>query len=112
MSLYILDTDTLSLYQHGLPNLMVKVDAHHARNPTELAITVLTVEEQITGWYGLLRKARGPDEAVRAYERLAEAIPLLARWQIIPLSRLALMRYETLKRMNLNVRKADLRIAA
>jgi tRNA(fMet)-specific endonuclease VapC len=109
MSLYTLDTDTLSLYQHGLPGLVSKVDAHL---PHELAITVVTVEEQLTGWYSLLRKVHGPDEEVRAYKRLAEAIPQLARWQILSLSRSALLQYETLKRMNLNVRKMDLRIAA
>jgi tRNA(fMet)-specific endonuclease VapC len=59
----------------------------------------------------LLRKVRGPDEQVRAYERLAQAIPHLARWRIIPVSRPALTRFETLKRMNLNVPKMDLRIA-
>jgi tRNA(fMet)-specific endonuclease VapC len=109
MSPYVLDTDMLSLYQRGFPNVVAKVDA---RNPTEMAITVITVEEEITGWYSLLRKVRSPDEQVRAYERLAQAIPHLARWQIIPMSHPALMRFETLKRMSLNVRKMDLRIAA
>jgi tRNA(fMet)-specific endonuclease VapC len=109
MSLYILDTDTVTLYHRGLPDLVAKVDAHI---PRELAITVITAEEEITGWYSLLRRIRTPAEEVRAYERLAEAIPLLARWQIIPMSLPALTRFETLKRMNLNVRKMDLRIAA
>ena len=81
MSLYILDTDTLSLYQRGLPGLVARVDAH---DPGELAITVITVEEEITGWYTLLRQVRSPVEIVRAYERLGQAIPLLARWQILP----------------------------
>jgi tRNA(fMet)-specific endonuclease VapC len=109
MSLYVLDTDMLSLYQRGFPNVVAKVDA---RSPSEMAITVITVEEEITGWYSLLRKVRRPDEQVRAYERLAQAIPHLARWQIIPMSLPALMRYEALLRMKLNVRKMDLRIAA
>ncbi len=77
-----------------------------------MAITVVTVEEELGGWYTLLRQARTPDEEVRAYERIAEAIPLLARWPIIPMSLPALKRYETLARMRLNVRKMDLRIAA
>jgi tRNA(fMet)-specific endonuclease VapC len=109
MSRYVLDTDTLSLYQQGLPALVSKVDAHP---PHELAITVVTVEEELTGWYTLLRKIRGPDEEVRAYERLAQAIPLLALWQILSPTHSALLRYESLKRLNLNVRKMDLRIAA
>lgn len=112
MSLYVLDTDTLSLYQRGLANLVAKVDAYHARDPKGLAIAVNTVEEEIAGWYTMLRQARTPDQVIMAYERLARAIPLLARWQIVPLSRPSLLRYEALLRMNLNVRKMDLRIAA
>lgn len=109
MSLHVLDTDTLSLYHRGYPSLDEKVDSHPLE---ELAITVITVEEELSGWYGLLRNIRSPDEEVRAYERLAEAIPLLARWRILSMPHSALMRYESLKRMNLNVRKMDLRIAA
>ena len=78
----------------------------------ELAITVITVEEELAGWYNLLRKVRDPDALASAYQHLAEAIPVLARWQILPMTRTAITRYETLKSMNLNVRKMDLRIAA
>ena len=106
MSLYVLDTDIFTLYHRGYPNLDRKIDSH------PLQAMAITVEEELAGWYTLLRQARTPDEEVRAYERMAEAIPLLARWQIIPMSSPALVRYETLRRMRLNVRRMDLRIAA
>jgi tRNA(fMet)-specific endonuclease VapC len=109
MSIYVIDTDTFTLYTRGHPGLSAKIDAHPAH---ELAISVVTVEEAISGWYRLLRKARRPQEQARAYERLAEAIPLLARWRILPMSHPAIMRYEGLKSLNLNVRKMDLRLAA
>jgi tRNA(fMet)-specific endonuclease VapC len=109
MSRYVLDSDIFSLYRRGYPNLDAMIDS---RPLQELAITVVTVEEELAGWYTVLRQAKTPDQELRAYERLAEAIPLLARWQTVPMSRPALMRYKTLKRMNLNVRKMDLRIAA
>lgn len=53
-----------------------------------------------------------PRGSVRVYKQLADAIPLLARWRIIPMELVAISRYDALKRMNLNVRKMDLRIAA
>lgn len=109
MTLYVLDTDIFSLYHRVHPKLNARIDSHPLG---ELAITVVTVEEELSGWYTLLRQARTPDEEVRAYERIAEAIPLLARWQILSVSRPALVRYEALRRMKLNVRKMDLRIAA
>jgi tRNA(fMet)-specific endonuclease VapC len=109
MSVYVLDTDIFSLYRRGHPDLDQRIDSH----PLEaLAITVITVEEEMAGWYSLLRQARNADEEVRAYERLAAAVPVLARWRILPMSHPALARFEDLKRLNLNVRKMDLRIAA
>ena len=109
MSLYVMDTDLLSLYQRGHPVLTARVDAHP---PQDLSITVITVEEELAGWYSLLRQARRREEQARVYERLAEAIPVLARWRILTMTHSAILRYESLKRMNLNVRKMDLRIAA
>jgi tRNA(fMet)-specific endonuclease VapC len=47
MSLYVLDTDLLSLYYRGEPTVVQRVDA---RATAELAISVLTVDEQLTGW--------------------------------------------------------------
>lgn len=57
MSLYVLDTDILTLFRHGHASVCQNVAAHA---PTELALTILTVEEQLTGWYGLLRKVKQP----------------------------------------------------
>ncbi|WP_439629089.1 hypothetical protein [Gemmata sp.] len=42
MSLFVLDTDTLSLFQHGHAAVCAAVRNHPV---TELAVTVLTVEE-------------------------------------------------------------------
>jgi tRNA(fMet)-specific endonuclease VapC len=109
VSLYVIDTDMLSLYQHGHAELTAKLDAH---SPEELAITVITVEEELSGWYSQLRKVRRPEEQAEVYERLARTVPVLARWNILSMTHSAILRYETLKRMNLNVRKMDLRIAA
>jgi tRNA(fMet)-specific endonuclease VapC len=109
LSLHVIDTGILSLYQHGDAAVVSRLDAHP---PEDLAITVITVEEELAGWYALIRQARRPDELTSAYQRLAEAIPLLARWRILPMGDSAIVRYETLKRMKLNIRKMDLRIAS
>jgi len=50
MSLFVLDTDTLTLLQRGNPNVCRRAATH----ATETAITVLTVEEQLSGGYGML----------------------------------------------------------
>ena len=46
MSLFVLDTDIISLYQHDHRTVCAAVQDHPI---SELAITVLTVEEQLSG---------------------------------------------------------------
>ena len=55
MSLHILDTDTLSLLQDGQPAVVARVAVHP---PDEIAVSVISVEEQLSGWYRQLRRAR------------------------------------------------------
>jgi tRNA(fMet)-specific endonuclease VapC len=109
MSLYVLDTDILSLYQNNHPNVYPRVEAHH---PQELAITVITVEEGLTGWYTVLRRVKRRDQWPPLYERLAEQVDFLARWQKLLFTAAAIARYEHLMTLRLNVGRNDLRIAA
>ena len=109
MSLHILDTDTLTLFQEGHPAIRKRA-SEHPQN--ELAITVLSVEEQLSGWYTALRRAKQIDRLAWAYRRLAENVRFVSRLQIVAFDEQAIQRYEELKRLKLKVRKMDLRIAA
>jgi hypothetical protein len=46
MSLYVLDTDCLTLLLHGHGTICEKAAAH---DPSELAVAIVTVEEILTG---------------------------------------------------------------
>jgi tRNA(fMet)-specific endonuclease VapC len=83
MSLFVLDTDILTLYLEGHALVRQRVDAHPR---ADLAITVMSVDEQLTGWYTLARQVRRPEDVSRAYDRLAEAVVFLAQWRILPYS--------------------------
>jgi tRNA(fMet)-specific endonuclease VapC len=109
MSLFVLDTDTLTLYYRGDATVVRRVDARH---PTELAISIMTIDEQLSGWYTLTRQARQPDQMARAYTQLGEAVVRLARWRILPYTESAIAHVAQLKVLRLNVRLMDLRIAA
>jgi tRNA(fMet)-specific endonuclease VapC len=109
MSLFVLDTDSLSLYQRSHRAVLAQIQAHLEQS---IAITVITVEEQLTGWYRRLRKAKNPRELAGAYQRLAAAIPLLARWPILSFTEPAIARFKQLKALKLNVSSMDLSIAA
>jgi tRNA(fMet)-specific endonuclease VapC len=70
VSLWILDTDTLSLFLHGESNVCQRV-SRVAQD--ELAVAIITVEEVLTGWYTEIRRARRDDPLVRAYAALQQA---------------------------------------
>lgn len=109
MSLYVFDTDTLSLYRHG----HAAVVQHTLMHPPEaLAVTVITVEEQLSGWYTLLRRAKTLADIASIYDRLAETVTFLSRTRILSFTESAITQYEQLQSLKLRIGTMDLRIAA
>jgi predicted nucleic acid-binding protein len=76
MSLYVLDTDTVTLLLHGHPQVSYHAAAHP---PSDLSITIITVEEILTGWYSQIRRAKKDDQLARAYAALQEAVEFLRK---------------------------------
>jgi tRNA(fMet)-specific endonuclease VapC len=109
MSLYVLDTDIMTLYQHGHAGVVQQVLAHSA---AQLAIAVISVEEELTGWYTKLRQARKRDQLARVYQRLSDAVLFFARFRILSFTESAIVRYESLRAAHRRVGKNDLRISA
>jgi tRNA(fMet)-specific endonuclease VapC len=109
MSLYVLDTDTLTLFQHG----HVLVTSRCAACALgELAITVISAEEQIDGRFTSIRQARRPPDLSIAYQRLIDSLQFLNRLPILPFPPPAIDRFHQLAALKLNVGRKDLRIAA
>jgi tRNA(fMet)-specific endonuclease VapC len=109
MPQFILDTDTLTLLRQGNLEIIQKLQE---TDPNEVAITAITVEEQLSGWYTLMRQLRSDSELERAYERLAQTVRFVGRLPILGFSQDAIRTYRNLLTQKLNVGKMDLRIAA
>src|SRR5437762_3745904 len=109
MSQYVLDTDTLQLFQDENPTVVGHIRAVASG---DLAISVVTVEQQLSGWYAQLRQPKRPERLAWAYRRLAASVRFLARIQIVDFDERGIDRYEQLKKRKLKIRKMDLRIAA
>ena len=77
-----------------------------------MATTVITVEEQLTGWYTMLRRAKTHRQVADMYQRLVDQVKMLAPWTILPFPQTAFQRYVHLVSLKLNIGKKDLRIAA
>jgi len=109
MSLHILDTDHLTLFRAGHP----QVAAHVSATPApQIAVTIITVDEQLTGWYTQLRKARDPVKLAWAYERLYQVVESLKVFTVVPFSLAAAHRYFALRKQLPRLGKMDLAIAA
>lgn len=109
MGLYVLDTDTLVLFQVGHAAVCRQV---LSRPIDELAVTVISVEEQLSGWYTLVRRAKNTSQLSRAYQRLADTVHMLGCFPVLSFTEGAISRFAQLKSLKLRVKHMDLRIAA
>lgn len=108
MTTFVFDTDTFSLYRRGNPDLLRRLKV---LGGDTVCVSVFTVEEALSGWYGLLRRAKNDTELLTVYRRLEETIPVLARFPLLTLSASALDEYNRLRALKLNIGPMDLRIA-
>lgn len=109
MSLWILDTDHVSLFQRGHPqitNRLAKVAS------TELSITIITLEEQLRGRFQMTRRASSPSELIFAYQNLHVTFDSLKSFSILDFSPAASNIYASLASQKIRIGTQDLRIAA
>lgn len=109
MSLWILDTDTLSLFLRGEFHVCQRVSSVA---PEELAVAIITVEEVLTGWYAEVRRARRDDQLVRAYASLQQAVEFFRLVRILPFDVDSVRRFHQLRQQYRRLGTNDLRIAA
>lgn len=109
MSLFLFDTDHLTLYHMGQPQILQNIIRHLT---DQLAISVITVEDQLMGWQGALRQARNDIRREEIYRRMAVTVTTLSGWMIVPFTATAMSRHSALVRQRLNIGSNDLKIAA
>ncbi|HVK12177.1 MAG TPA: type II toxin-antitoxin system VapC family toxin [Gemmataceae bacterium] len=105
----LLDTDIISLWAVRHPVVVARVNAQPAGT---VATSVMTLEEQLTGWLTALRRATANDQRAKAYDRMTLTTTALGRFPIVSVSEAALDRFDLPRAARLNVGPYDLRIAA
>jgi tRNA(fMet)-specific endonuclease VapC len=81
-------------------------------DPAELSVTIVTVEETLTGWYAQIRRAKKDEQVIRAYGALQEAVEFCGRAGILPFDGEALARFQALRAAKRRAGTNDLRIGA
>ncbi len=110
MSRFLLDTDTLTLVEQGNQAVLANVN----RNPpADIAVSAISVQEQAEGFLAAVKRARDRLELARAYDMLvARLLPIWTRFPVTTFTEPAILRFEHLRSLRLNVGSMDLRIGA
>jgi len=111
MSRYILDTDCFSLWQQNHPMMVQRVEV----NAENLAVTIVTVEEVIRGWFNVINQASAPSQAdklVWGYTRLWDTLDDFKNLNILKFDQNASTIYTEFFRQRIRIGTRDLRIAA
>lgn len=109
MGLYVLDTDTFSHLIDGHPEICRRVTQ---TRKSDIAITIVTVEESLTGWYTQVRRARKDDAVVRAFEALRRSVEALRGIRILGFDERAAALARDMRSRDRRIGTNDLRIAA
>ena len=109
MTLWILDTDHISFYQRGDLNVINRLSS---ANPKNLAVTVISLEEQMYGRLSEIKKATSAISLITAYSRLEITLDYFKSVRVLPFDQNAHTSFEGLIRQKLRVGTQDLRIAA
>ncbi len=109
MSLYVLDTDHLSLLQRGNENIHKHL---LIVSPTEIAITVVSLEEQLRGWLAVINKVNNSQQRIRAYKQLKEITLAFSQLNILDYTEQADNLFEQFRKEKVRIGTQDLRIAS
>lgn len=107
--MFVLDTDHASLYQQEHPAIGARLRLLSAQ---QLAITVVSYEEQISGRLAVINRARQPNERVQAFFWLEQTLHFYCRMPVLAFDKSAADLFPHLVASKLRVGTQDLLIAA
>lgn len=108
----ILDTDATSVWLDPRDPLRVHLERRFVGAGAERRVTtVVSYQEQMRGWLAKLHRARKPEELIREYVNLLDALHGYRAFEVRPYDRAAHVRFEDFRRQKIRVSTMDLRIA-
>ncbi len=107
--LRVLDTDHISLFQRNHTQVVRRV---RETASSDLAITIISVEEQMRGWLAAIRQASNSTQLIENYQRLASTVRYFNTIAVLPFNQKANHCYENFLSQRIRVGRQDLKIAA
>jgi tRNA(fMet)-specific endonuclease VapC len=109
MSIYVLDMDIASLHFHGNVEISRRISGIPL---SDLATTIVNVEEMLSGWYTRLRKAKNDQQRMQAYIALEQAVRFAASLKTLQYDLQAIQNFENFRARKLRIGSNDMKIAA
>jgi tRNA(fMet)-specific endonuclease VapC len=110
MALLVLDTDHFSEWERASAAGGRLRDRLVAAKDN-MAISIITVEEQMRGWLAEINRRHDPRHQIEAYAKLQQQIDVFAEWLILPWEGDAASLFLAFRRRGLRLGSMDLKIA-
>ncbi len=94
MTLYVLDTDSVSFQQAGRENIIRRIEGVPVES---VHTTVITFYEQMRGRLAVVSRAKESPELIRGYERLHATLRYFSLVNLLPFTSDALQHLERLR---------------
>src|SRR5437763_16796030 len=108
----VLDTDHISHLQWAESPKAVKLSQRLTAAKEEIAVTLITFEEQMRGWLPKLREPESLAEQVANYRRLRRSLKQYCEMLILDFDEVAATRFQDLRKKYRRLGALDLKIAA
>ncbi|MCU0544163.1 MAG: PIN domain-containing protein [Oscillatoriaceae cyanobacterium Prado104] len=110
--MYLLDTDSLSILEHGGETARLLIAKLSILEANELAVTIISYEEQMRGWLSYLARSRSIQAQVEAYKRLKKQLENYCAISVIDFDERSAVEFQRLKKLYPRLGSMDLKIAA
>ncbi len=110
----LLDTDhaTLLKYPSGIRRDRLRSRLDGLRSEESVAVTIVTIEEQLRGWLACLAKERTSHRQVAPYQELATLFEFYSQFTIVAFDIPAANQFDVLRAAKIRIGTMDLKIAA
>lgn len=111
----LLDTDHVTVLRYPenprCGRLVDRMNAEQAMGES-LAVTVITVEEQLRGWLAEIGRHKNINNQIPIYDSLAKLFRFFAQWEIVSINDAAAKTFQQLRKSRIRIGTMDLKIAA
>ena len=107
----VLDTNHLSELERDSPAGQRCATRLRQAAPREVALTIVTVEEQLRGWLAEISRHRDPTRQIAPYARLQRQVESVNNWLILPWDAESAALFPGFRARGIRIGTMDLKIA-